>query len=230
MTASQPSQLRDVQLRSLVKAYAEGWFPMADPLDGQRYGPLSLYRSRQRALLPLDGSLHASRSLGRVLRARPFQFSLNRAFNPVVAACADRPETWISPELVAIYRQLHAIGMAHSVEAWQGGRLAAGLLGIAIGRCWIGESMAHLRPHAGNVLLVELSAALEWGGFDLFDVQLSNPNLERFGCFSISDADYTNQLRRARCRPARLRLGGDSLESHAWPPSDARMGADKKQT
>jgi leucyl/phenylalanyl-tRNA--protein transferase len=222
--------LREGPLRSLVEAYADGWFPMAEPLDGHRHGPLRLYRSRERALLPLDGSLHASRSLGCVLRARTFRLSLNQAFNAVVSACADRPETWISPQLAATYRRLHAAGIAHSVEAWQGSTLAAGLLGIAIGRCWIGESMAHLRPNAGNVLLVELTAALEWGGFGLFDVQLSNPNLERFGCFSISDADYTNQLRRARCRPARLRLGDDSLESHAWPPSDAKMGADKKQT
>lgn len=230
MSASVLPLLFEGVLRGLVGAYAEGWFPMAESLDGRNDGPLRLYRSRERALLPLDGSLHASRSLGRVLRARRFRLSLNQAFNAVVAACADRPETWMSPELVAIYTRLHAAGFAHSVEAWQGTTLAAGLLGIAIGRCWIGESMAHLRPHAGNVLLVELTAALEWGGFDLFDVQLSNPNLERFGCFSISDADYTKQLRRARCRPARLCLGGDSLQSHAWPPSDAKMGADKKQT
>jgi leucyl/phenylalanyl-tRNA--protein transferase len=230
VSPSEPQPLEEGYLRSLVGAYAEGWFPMAQPRQGQRYGPLRLYRSRARALLPLDGSLHASRSLGRLLRARPFRLSLNQAFSAVVAACADRPETWISPQLAAIYQRLHAAGFAHSVEAWQGSTLAAGLLGIAIGRCWIGESMAHLRPNAGNVLLVELTAALEWGGFGLFDVQISNPNLERFGCFSISDADYTNQLRRARCRPARLRLGDDSLESHAWPPSDAKMGADKKQT
>lgn len=216
--------------RALIEAYAQGWFPMAESLGRGRYGPLRLYRSRERALLPLDGSLHGSRSLARVLRSRPFRLGLNHAFNAVVSACADRPETWISPELAALYRQLHAAGLAHSVEVWQGPTLAAGMLGIAIGRCWIGESMAHLRPNAGNVLLVELTAALEWGGFALFDVQLSNPHLERFGCFRLSDADYTNQLRRARCQPARLRLGDDSLESRAWPPSDAKMAADKKQT
>jgi leucyl/phenylalanyl-tRNA--protein transferase len=217
-------------LLKLVEAYAEGWFPMADHLGQQRYGALQLYRSRERSLLPLDGSLHASRSLGAVLRAQPFQLSLNRAFAAVVRACADRPETWISPQLTSLYGRLHAAGFAHSIEAWQGNTLAAGLLGLAIGRCWIGESMAHRLPKAGNVLLVELTAALEWGGFELFDVQLSTPHLERFGCFRISDADYTNQLRRARSRPACLRLGGDSLESHTWPPSDAKMGADKKQT
>ncbi|MFN9694764.1 MAG: leucyl/phenylalanyl-tRNA--protein transferase [Synechococcaceae cyanobacterium] len=220
----------DGSLQALVEAYAQGWFPMAESLGRRHYGPVRLYRSRERALLPLDGSLHASRSLGRVLRARPFRLGLNQAFDAVVSACADRPETWISPELAAIYRQLHGAGFAHSVEVWQGTKLAAGMLGIAIGSCWIGESMAHLRPNAGNVLLVELTAALEWGGFALFDVQLSNPHLERFGCFRLSDADYSNQLRHARCRPARLRLGDDSLESHAWPPSDAKMGPDKKQT
>lgn len=217
MTASETSSLREDTLLKLVGAYAEGWFPMAEPMGLQRYSALRLYRSRERALLPLDGSLYASRSLGSVLRARPFRLSLNRAFQSVVDACADRPETWISPQLASVYQHLHAAGFAHSVEAWQGNVLAAGLLGIAIGRCWIGESMAHRRSNAGKVLLVELTAALEWGGFGLFDVQLSTPHLERFGCFSISDAEYTEQLRRNRCRPARLRLGDDSLESHTWP-------------
>ncbi|MEB3362448.1 MAG: leucyl/phenylalanyl-tRNA--protein transferase [Synechococcaceae cyanobacterium] len=230
MTASETASSREDSLIKLIGAYAEGWFPMAEPLGDQRYGALQLYRSLERALLPLDSSLHASRSLGRVLRARPFRLSLNRAFHAVVQACADRPETWISPQLTAVYGRLHAAGIAHSVEAWQGNVLAAGLLGIAIGRCWIGESMAHRLPNAGKVLLVELTAALEWGGFSLFDVQLSTPHLKRFGCFSISDAEYTDQLHRARCRPGRLRLGDDSLESHTWPPPDAKIGADKKQT
>ena len=203
---------------------------MAEDLDGQQHGPVQLYRSRERALLPLDETLHCPRSLRRVLAERRFRLSLNRSFEAVLRACADRPATWISPELAALYLRLHAAGLAHSVEAWQDGALAAGLLAIAVGRCWIGESMAHVRPDAGNVLLLELVAALEWSGFTLFDVQLSTPHLRRFGCVTVSDAVYTERLRQTRSRPARLRLGEDWLVSHTWPPSDARIKADKKQT
>ena len=213
-----------------MAAYAQGWFPMAEDRCDHAHGPLSLYRSRERALLPLDGSLHVPRSLRRVLRAGAVRLSLNRAFGAVVHACADRPQTWISPELARLYERLHAAGLAHSVEAWQDDALAAGLLGIAIGRCWIGESMAHWRPHAGNVLLVELVEALRRGGFALFDVQLSSPHLRRFGCVSVSDAAYSDLLGQARGHVACLRLGADGLQSRAWPPSDAKMEADKKQT
>ena len=210
--------------------YGEGWFPMAEAFTGQEHGPLRLYRSRERALLPLDGTLHCPRSLRRLLRADRYRFSLNRAFSAVVSACANRSETWISPALTVLYLRLHAAGLAHSVEVWEGDSLAAGLLAISIGRCWIGESMAHLRPHAGNVLLVELVAALRRSGFAMFDVQLSTPHLRRFGCVSVSDAAYCELLERARVQPACLRFGADVLESHAWRPSDAKMEPDKKQT
>jgi leucyl/phenylalanyl-tRNA---protein transferase len=188
-----------------------GWFPMHDEGDG-----LQLYRSHERALLPLDGSLHIPRSLRRSLRAGTFHLSLNRDFETVLFGCADRPRTWISPELHTIYHRLHADGLAHSVEAWDGGGLAAGMLCIGIGACWIGESMFHRRPQAGNVLLVELAQALGRGGFDLFDVQINNPHLERFGCRSISDAVYGRRLAEACRRPATLSLQGDLVSSEPW--------------
>jgi len=168
--------------------------------------------------------------LRRFVRGGRFRLSLNRAFRDVVSACADRSETWISPALASLYQRLHIAGLAHSVEAWQDDSLAAGLLAISIGRCWIGESMAHVRPHAGNVLLVELVEALRRSGFSMFDVQLSTPHLRRFGCVSVSDAAYGELLRQARALPARLRFGADILDSPAWTPPDAKMGADKKQT
>ncbi|MEB3332315.1 MAG: leucyl/phenylalanyl-tRNA--protein transferase [Synechococcaceae cyanobacterium] len=177
---------------------------------------LQLYRSRRRAILPLDGSLHVPRSLRRVLHAGRFELRLNSAFEAVLAGCADRPSTWISGELAAVYRQLHCGGLAHSVEAFDAEGLAGGLLAIAIGACWIGESMFHRRPHASNVLLVGLVEALAAGGFLLFDVQLSNPHLERYGCRELADADYSRLLAAARSRPATLRLSEARLTSEAW--------------
>ena len=105
-----------------------------------------------------------------------------------------------------------------SVEVHDAEGLAAGMVSIAIGACWIGESMAHRRPQAGNVLLVELVEALRHGGFVLFDVQLSNPHLARFGCLEIDEAAYGRTLAQAVCRPASLRLQEGHLSSEAWMP------------
>lgn len=200
-----------------LQAYAGGWFPMAEADPAK---PLGLFRSRRRALMPLDQRFTIPRSVRRALRTTQrdcrFTPSLNRAFEQVVAGCSDRPSTWISPELVRIYAQLHAAGVAHSVELWEGDELAAGLLAIGVGACWIGESMAHWRPEAGNLLLVQLVQALRQGGFALFDIQLSNPHLERFGCFQLPDDAYEIALHQARQRPAHLRLGEDAITSEAW--------------
>ena len=181
-------------------------------------GPLQLYRSNRRALLPLDDRFQVPRSLRRVLNSGRFQLHLNRSFAEVLAGCADRPSTWISDELAAVYRQLHADGVAHSVEAWDEQGLAGGLLAIGIGSCWIGESMFHRRPHASNVVLVELARALRRGGFSLFDLQLTNPHLQRFGCYEVADNHYQQLLIAARSRPATLKLQEACLRCEAWMP------------
>ena len=195
-----------------VQAYARGWFPMADSTTGR----LALWRSRSRALIPLDRGFTVPRSVRRRLHHHPFQLSLNRSFEAVLSGCADRPDTWISAELARIYRHLHGAGWAHSVEVWDGQELAAGLLAIGIGSCWIGESMLHRRDHAGNVMLVALVEALRESGFSLFDVQLSNPHLERFGCREIEDTAYTALLSQARMQPTTLRLGESAVHCEGW--------------
>ena len=201
-------------MNDLLAAYAAGWFPMAEGPDRA----LGLFRARQRALIPLDQRFHVPRSLRRQLRPGRFELKLNSAFAAVVDGCADRPSTWISLELRAIYQELHRLGWAHSIEAWDAHGLAGGQLGLAIGRCWIGESMFHSRPHASNVVLVQLQSALRQGGFELFDVQLSNPHLERFGCFELSDAEYTGCLAKAVQQSARLQIGSSAVSSGAWMP------------
>ncbi|MFO0039292.1 MAG: leucyl/phenylalanyl-tRNA--protein transferase [Synechococcaceae cyanobacterium] len=198
--------------------YAQGWFPMADPESGA----LALHRSLRRGVLPLDHRFRLPRSVRRARRQEPWrqgwQLVLNRRFEAVLSDCSVRPSTWISPELQQIYRQLHADGLAHSVEVQDAEGLAAGMLAIGIGACWIGESMAHRRPQAGNVLLVALVEALRRGGFQLFDVQLSNPHLARFGCLEIDDLTYRRALAQAVSQPASLRLEDGALSSEAWMP------------
>lgn len=185
---------------------------MADGPDGA----LGLFRSRRRAFLPLDDSFHVPRSLGRVLRSHRFELRLNTAFDAVVAGCADRPDTWISPQLAAVYSALRAAGRAHSIEAWDAEGLAGGQLGVSLGACWIGESMFHRRSHASNVVLVQLQRALRAGGYALYDVQILNPHLQRFGARDCDDAAWMPQLRQAVARPALLTIGAASVASEPW--------------
>ena len=195
-----------------IQAYAKGWFPMANATSGR----LALWRSRSRALIPLDDAFRVPRSVRRHLGRDGFELCLNRSFEAVLSGCADRPDTWISGELARIYGHLHRAGWAHSVEVWQGQELAAGLLAIGIGGCWIGESMVHHRAHAGNVMLVGLVEALGASGFNLFDVQLSNPHLERFGCHELDDTAYMALLKAARSRTTTLRLGESVVACEGW--------------
>ena len=201
------------EIATLIGPYAEGWFLMADDESGE----LDWYRSRDRCLMPLDQRFRYPRSLQRVLNQQRFEFAISRDFVGTIAGCADRPSTWISEELAEIYQTLQAHGWALSVEAWLGDRLVGGVLGIAIGSLFIGESMFYREPEASKAALVVLVEALRSGGWQVFDVQLTNPHLERFGSFCISDRAYRTLLQSAIQRPALLQLpSGAQFQSQSW--------------
>ena len=115
----------------LLAAYAEGGFPM-DELGAR--GAVGLYTCDPRGVLPIDG-FRVPRSVRRALRARPYAIRVDTAFAEVAAACAGPRAggVWLTPRLVAAYVRLHRAGWAHSVEAWDGERLAGGLFGVALG-------------------------------------------------------------------------------------------------
>ncbi len=102
--------------RLLLSAYASGVFPMAESAESSE---IFWFNPEQRGVMPLGG-LHISRSLRKTMRARRFKVTANQCFSDVMAACADREETWINPEITALYTELHNIGHAHSIEVWQG--------------------------------------------------------------------------------------------------------------
>ncbi|NET34996.1 MAG: leucyl/phenylalanyl-tRNA--protein transferase [Cyanothece sp. SIO1E1] len=185
---------------NLIQGYMQGYFLMADDL-GQNLG---WYSSRERALMPLDERFHYPRSLQRILNQNRFTVAINRDFEAVVDGCADRTTTWISPELRAIYLALHQAGWAYSFETWQGDQLAGGILGIAIGGAFIGESMFYRIPEGSKVAMVKLIERLRSRHFLLFDAQLMNPHLARFGAYTVSDAVYQDLLQAALKRNCKL--------------------------
>ena len=74
-----------------------------------------------------------------------YEIRVDTAFEQVLAACADprRPHGWIDEDIGRVYRELHARGVVHSVEAWAGGELVGGLYGVSLGGLFAGESMFH---------------------------------------------------------------------------------------
>ncbi len=182
-------------LTSIVEGYAQGYFLMADET-----GDLGWYSSRQRALIPLDRRFHYPKSLRRVLNQERFSVAINRDFQAVCEGCADRESTWISPELIEIYLKLNRAGWAYSFETWQGDRLAGGILGIVIRGAFIGESMFYRIRDGSKVAMVKLVEHLRKRGFILFDAQMQNPHLARFGAYPVSDREYQILLQKALAR------------------------------
>ncbi len=180
----------------IIQGYAQGYFLMGDEND-----VLGWYSSRKRALIPLDDRFRYPKSLKRVLNQNIFSVAIDRDFIGVCHGCADRQTTWIAPELIDIYYQLHLAGYAHSFETWRGDELAGGILGITLGGAFIGESMFFRIPNGSKVAMVKLVEHLRSRGFTLFDAQLQNDHLARFGSYLVSDKKYQKLLQEALSNP-----------------------------
>ncbi|MEM6598300.1 MAG: leucyl/phenylalanyl-tRNA--protein transferase [Cyanobacteria bacterium P01_D01_bin.36] len=174
----------------ILQCYAQGYFLMAEE-DGQT---LNWYSSNQRALIPLDERFRYPKSLQRVLNQKRFTPAINRDFEGVLEGCANRETTWISEELKNVYRRLHRAGYAHSFETWQGEDLAGGFLGIVLGGTFIGESMFYNIPEGSKAAMVMLVEHLRSRNFRLFDAQVINPHLARFGAYEVDRAIYEATL------------------------------------
>ena len=149
-----------------------------------------------RAVLPLD-DFHVPHALRRVVRRKPFEISIDRAFSAVIHACAEREDTWINRDIIDSYMKLHELGHAHSVEAWKDDTLAGGLYGVAVGGAFFGESMFHRVTDASKIALVALVEQLRARKFVLLDTQWLTPHLQQFGGIQISRGHYLRLLRRA---------------------------------
>ncbi|TAE53050.1 MAG: leucyl/phenylalanyl-tRNA--protein transferase [Nostocales cyanobacterium] len=182
----------EYDVAAIIRGYAQGYFLMADEYDHLRW-----YGSRERTLIPLDEKFRYPKSLKRALNQEKFTVAINRDFNGVVEGCANRETTWISPELKEIYSLLYENGYAYSFETWQGDQLAGGILGIVIGGVFIGESMFYNIPEGSKVAMVKLVERLRQRKFLLFDAQMMNPHLARFGAYIVSNKEYETLLRQA---------------------------------
>lgn len=187
----------------VLMAYARGIFPWNSSDE-----PLAWFCPAPRMVIALPGGLHVPRSLAKVRRRRTWRVTLDTAFAAVLAACATpRPEqdgTWITPGITEVFTRLHEVGVAHSVEVWDGAELIGGLYGLAIGGLFCGESMFARRGDASKIGFVALARQLARWGFQMIDCQVATEHLRRLGGVEVALDEFLARLTTATRAPGRL--------------------------
>jgi leucyl/phenylalanyl-tRNA--protein transferase len=195
--ASRDNPLIEITPEVLLKAYACGIFPMAESAED---AALYWIEPERRGIIPLE-TFHVPSRLARTVRSDRFTVVCNRAFDAVIAGCAEpqsgRQRTWINTRIRNLYRGLHRLGHCHSVEAYDGKALVGGLYGVTLGGAFFGESMFHRARDASKVALVHLVARLKAGGYRLLDTQFLTDHLKTFGAIAVSRRQYHKLLETA---------------------------------
>ena len=187
----------DLSPQRLLNAYRHGLFPWFNQND-----PILWWSPNPRMVLFTD-KIKRSKSLKKTLKTTSIKVTLDQAFEQVMAACSqprsdliDDPNngTWIHPEMIDAYVQLHQQGHAHSVECWQDGELVGGLYGVAIGKMFFGESMFSRIRDSSKIALVALCQQLERWGFKLIDCQVFSEHLASLGAEEIEQDEFMKYI------------------------------------
>jgi leucyl/phenylalanyl-tRNA--protein transferase len=187
----------DLSAGTILQAYRNGMFPMHLP-DGH----LGWWSPVDRAIIPLH-DLRVTRSLRQ--STRRYRVSVDVDFPAVIEGCAsaDRPDGWITDEIIDAYTELHRLGWVHSIEVWDSeASLAGGLYGVAIGGFFAGESMFHVARDASKVALVHLVVLMNARGGRLLDVQWQTEHLESLGAKIVGKDAYLDLLEEALNGPS----------------------------
>lgn len=182
--------LPPVTVELVLRAYELGAFVMGESRDDME---LYFVEPKLRGILPPE-NFHISRSLARRIRKGGYEIVINGDFEGVVAGCADREETWISPEIERLYRELHQMGYAHSLEIRQEGAVIGAVYGVAMGAAFFAESMFSRARDGSKLALAHLTDRLVYGGFRLMDVQYLTPHLASLGAVEIPRDAYRKML------------------------------------
>jgi leucyl/phenylalanyl-tRNA---protein transferase len=192
----------DLSKERLLEAYRVGIFPWYS--DDQ---PILWWSPDPRLILDLK-DFKISRSLRKTLKKGVFEVTFDHAFEEVIQACAAVPReaqngTWITAEMQEAYINLHGLGYAHSVETWLGGKLAGGLYGVSLGKCFFGESMFHLKTDASKVALATLVEKLKSWDFHFIDSQMTTEHMVRLGAKELPRRIFLKRLQSALRHPTR---------------------------
>ncbi len=184
----------DLHPSRLLLAYRSGIFPWYSKGD-----PILWWSPDPRLIMELE-DFRLRRSLKK--RLKRFEIRFDTAFERVMRECATVPRpgqrgSWILDEVIEAYSELHALGYAHSIEAYLDGELAGGLYGIAIGRVFCGESMFARRSDASKAAFAVLVERLKEWGFDFIDCQVPTAHLKSLGAVEVPRHLFLERLKRA---------------------------------
>ena len=197
---------RPFSAESVIQACLSGFFPMPD-----EEGRLRWRRPEQRAVMPID-DFHVPKSDRRIVRQQRFEIRINTAFDEVIRGCAAREQTWITPEVITVYRELFDLGLVRTVESWQNGELVGGVYGLSFGRFFAGESQFFRVKHAGKVAYITLMEILRANHYELHDCQFLTQHLAKFGAFEIPHEEFERRLVRAIVQPAEFRRPSSTFD------------------
>ncbi len=192
----------DLRPERLMLAYSKGIFPW--------YGenlPI-LWHAPDPRMIMTTTDLIVQRSLRKAIRKKPYELRMDTVFEQVLQGCAEAPRpgqsgTWLIPEMVEAYVELHRMGLAHSFEAWRGGELIGGCYGVSLGAAFFGESMFTRGPDASKIAYTACVNQLHACGIGLIDCQVHTEHLERFGAYEVPRLEYMELLHVALDQPTR---------------------------
>jgi len=184
----------DLSVERLLVAYRRGIFPW----PWYENQPMFWWCPDPRFALYPD-ALHVPKSLEQRVRSGRFDVRLDTCFEEVIQGCARAPRpddagTWITPEMIDAYCELHRLGYAHCAESWLDGELVGGLYGVSLGGVFFGESMFYRVADASKVAFVRLVRQLVAWGFGLVDCQLETAHLARFGAQDVPRRRFLSEL------------------------------------
>jgi leucyl/phenylalanyl-tRNA--protein transferase len=182
----------DLTLERLLDAYRHGifpWFNADDPI---------LWWSPDPRMVLFPQEFKVSKSLHKTLRSGKYEVRTDSAFIAVMRACAapraGQNGTWIQEEIIAAYKRLYDVGLAHSVETWMEGELVGGLYGVSLGRMFYGESMFSHRSDASKIAIAHLVAQFKRWNFGMIDCQMNTPHLASLGAREIPRSEFLTLL------------------------------------
>jgi leucyl/phenylalanyl-tRNA--protein transferase len=183
-----------ISVENVRDAYKKGVFPWH--IDGM---PLPWFCPEQRAVIFFE-DLHIPRSLVKEQRKGMFRITIDKAFRKVVENCSEvtrsgQDGTWITPEYIDVYEEVHRLGEAHSIEVWEGEELVGGLYGVDAGGLFCGESMFFKRSNASKLAFLHLIDHLKTRGANWVDIQVMTPHMKTFGAVEISRSEFLKRLK-----------------------------------
>lgn len=200
---------------TLIDAYSKGlfpWFNREDPIlwwfPEPRYvifpKEIHMSRSMKKVLKKVFRNFTKDSSLEQLEDGFKYYTTINKDFEATIKNCAykrskNRTDTWILPEMISSYIDLHKLGYAHSIEVWNHEqKLIGGIYGVAMGKVFFGESMFSHEKNASKIAIIHLCQYLYENGFILLDCQVYSKHLESLGAVGLSKKEFLGNLMKGK--------------------------------